>query len=216
MQRYKQHALVLPAQVFHKLRMVGVQRGLALHGQRQLAQRLTRGEKHGAQKGEPLQRVVRAVVGAVAVGPFVVAGCVDQCRRKQAKVLELGLELFVAAARRAGLEVADVDREIRLQAVDAANQRAVRRADFGGIAIGQVAQGDELEGLRVSGQGGSGQHETYTTAQAERKTEGRTVHSKPQGGWGNFTITTLFDNRQHQACTWLLDTFVHDSNIHKC
>ena len=181
MQGGKQHALVLPAQVFDELRIGRFLCGLALHGQRQLAQRLTGGEEHGAQHGEPFHRVVRAVVGAVAVGPFVVTRGVDQCRRKQTEVLQLGLELFVAATGRARFEVADMDGKSGLQPVDAANKRAVRRADLGRVAIGQVAQGYKLKGLGLCGQGGGGQRGTQKTVEAKRQKAGRQRHGGHQG-----------------------------------
>ena len=182
MQRGEQHVLVLPAQVFDELGMRRVLRGLALHGQGCLAQRLARWEEHAAQSRQPLQGIEGPVVGAVAVGPLVVARGEDQRSLKQSEVLELGLELFVRATGRARLEVADVDGKSRLQPVDAANQRAVRRAHLGRVAIGQVAEGYKLKGLGLCGQRGGGQGQANTTAEVKRQTGGRKVHGKPRGG----------------------------------
>ena len=57
---------------------------------------------------EPFQRVVRTVVGPVAVGPLVVAGCVHQRIDEAVELRADGREVLIAAHRRARLDVADV------------------------------------------------------------------------------------------------------------
>ena len=73
MQRGEMHAVFLPARVLDELREFGIDTlRLDLHGRTAQTQSRRR-IKQLAQLGQPLQRVVAAVVGTVAIGPFVVA-----------------------------------------------------------------------------------------------------------------------------------------------
>ena len=91
--------------------------------------------------GEPLERIVPAVVGAVAIGPLVVARGVDQRigegRKLDGDVLEIG----VAAQRAAGLDIADMDdpADVRIR-IERGDQRRQRRPAVElGIGVGHVA-----------------------------------------------------------------------------
>src|SRR5204862_7267166 len=74
---------------------------LGVHRYALLPQGTTRlSEEHLAYLGQPLQRVVRAVVGPVAVGPLVVADGVDQRVLELVEVALDQLEVLVAADAR--------------------------------------------------------------------------------------------------------------------
>ena len=88
-----------------------------------------------------------AIVGAVTVGPFVVARREDQGAVKQAKMPKLNLGLFIRAKRRARFEVTDVNRKNRTFLIDSTDQRFVGRIALCRLTIRQVTQGHKAKRL---------------------------------------------------------------------
>ena len=94
----KHHALMLPPLVLHVPAVYGLLPGLVLDRYRALAQRAAFGEKALAQCGQSFEWIMRTVVGAVAIGPLVIARCVNQGSGKALEMGQLARELFVAAS----------------------------------------------------------------------------------------------------------------------
>ena len=121
-------------------------------------------EEQLADLGQPLEGVVAAVVGAVAVGPLVVADGVDQRIGEPGELPGDVLEDVVGAEIAARLDVADVHHEPDLGiGVDRIHERRQLRA--GHVAVGHVTDDGDVErggGLvdggraRVGGWGGRG------------------------------------------------------------
>ena len=120
-------------------------------------------EEHLAERAQPLQRVVRTVVGAVAVRPLVVAGGVDQRVLEGVEVAADQAEVVVAAHRRPVLDVADVhhrpDGGVGVDLLDPARERR----DLVG-AVRHVA--DDREGVPRLGPGAVGSARRRSVAPA--------------------------------------------------
>jgi hypothetical protein len=106
------------------------------------------GEEDLAHGREPLKRVVATVVGPVTVGPFVVAGRVNQ---RIDEAVELGphhREVLVGALRGPALDVTQVVNELdRWIRVDLINH--LRKAGDLSVPIRNIANDGEREGLVV-------------------------------------------------------------------
>ena len=127
------HARVVPADV------LGERVGLVVDPLRVLAERLAvPREEQPADRAQPLRREKAAVVGAVAVGPLVVARCVDERVFERLEVGEPRPEVGAVTARGAVLDVAEMHdpADVRVRV----DLRDVRR-ELGdlGVAIRDVA-----------------------------------------------------------------------------
>ncbi|MFC7693391.1 hypothetical protein ACFQY5_31420 [Paeniroseomonas aquatica] len=145
------------------MRRVGI--GLAEQRHARLAQAARLGEEMLAQQAEPVERVPAAGAGLPAIGPFVVAGGIDQGRREAAHPAGGAADDDrVRAGLGAALGVAEEDAEGGGGGVDGPDQRLDpgQLAGAGGlvpaVAIGHVAEGDEAEGLGV-GRGRQGKEQ---------------------------------------------------------
>jgi len=157
-----------PERVLHERRELGNVR-LGEHVLLRSAQGAARiREEQAANRAEALQRVVAAVVGAVAVRPLVVSWSVDERVRETLQGREDLREVRVVAAAATVLDVPDVHHAADVRrCVDRGDQvgevsdlcRAVRRvADDGvlhllraGIEPGRIVDGEELSALHGLG-----------------------------------------------------------------
>ena len=106
-------------------------------------------EEQLAHRGQPLQRIVHAVVGPVAIGPFIVARRVDQRVLEGVEGRAHGGEACVGAFGAAVLDVADVDREPDLRVrVDGADQVAEAGFLRCAVRIAATRAGKLHNGLR--------------------------------------------------------------------
>ena len=161
-ERDEQHAAGLPA---HVLAIGGMRPGLPLHRHAPSAQAVRARREQLAELGQAIHRVHAA---AMAVGPVVVSGDEDE-RVADAVELRLArLEPGIGARAATGGDVADVDDEGQLLAVELVDER-VELDDLGGV-VGRVAQhGEGTAAVRRAGQGRGAAREQ---GEGQRKEDG--------------------------------------------
>ncbi len=109
--------------------------------------------EHRAQEREPFERIVAAVIGAMAIGPLVVAGDVDHRTPELIEQVEPVGEHLVGAERAAVLDVAVVgDKRKPPVGIDVGNDIGELRIPF--RSVRHVANQREREGAVTSAQHG--------------------------------------------------------------
>jgi hypothetical protein len=96
--------------------IVAVARILALPAERHLApaEALIVGVKEPPDRSESFERIIRAVVLAVAIGPFVITGGIDQRHREVVERLRTASEHLIAANGTAALEITRMNDECQV------------------------------------------------------------------------------------------------------
>ncbi|MEZ5825981.1 MAG: hypothetical protein R3C97_14965 [Geminicoccaceae bacterium] len=107
-----------------------------------------------ANVGEPFERIVFPGIFLVAIGPFIVAGCVDESAFEPVHVVELSVEGLVRATAVAGFGVTDMQGEVRLGAVDFLDERLIGVLNAARLSIGRIAEGGEAKGVGARLRGG--------------------------------------------------------------
>ena len=143
MHEHEQHAVVAEVQILRigrigddRLQGIGVQHGRV-------------GEDDLPQRREPLQRVASAGTPPMAIGPFVVAGRVQEGRRLRSKQVRDTLDACVTAGLTAALDVADVDDERRALGRCILQQGA--QIDHLAVGIWRVTEGEKTHWLGLRG-----------------------------------------------------------------
>ena len=131
---------VCPSRV---LRIRSAQRSLMFERQFVLPEAFRRGEHGRAEIVQPLQIVVAAIVLAVTIGPFVVAGHVDHRRLERVEADDRGGKHVVGAQCAPALDVSGEYRECNLRIVDLGGQRRDLRHLIRGV--GGVSPKSERE-----------------------------------------------------------------------